>query len=135
MLVPILTLLQSDDEAPSSGDGFTSSDRSLLRSILALLRMIVLVDTTVVTVVNSKTFTLVGGANSSANSFDQRTVLLFDTSNNDAVATAIAASWDPQTLRLTLLQPPPFTVAPGDRVVVLAVRDAAFANPALYISQ
>jgi len=134
MLVPVLTLLQSDD-IPEGLDGFTTSDRTLLHVILAMVRTLILVDTTVTTVVDAKTFVIGAGTNSFADSFNQRTVLLFDASNNNAVATAISASWDPETLRLTLLQPPPFVVAPGDRVVILAMRDAAFANPSLYVSR
>lgn len=126
--VPFLTLMAG--ASPGEDDmSFTADDRAALLSIQRLLQSLVALDTTVQTVVNSKTFILAAGTNSYDHAFDQRTVLLYDISASNAVATGISAEWDRDTRQLTLLAPPPFTVAPGDRVVVLSARDVAFSNP------
>lgn len=132
--VPFLTLMAGAD--PSEDDmSFTSDDRTALNTILTLLRVIVPLDTTVQTVVDAKTFILAAGSNTYDNAFDQRTVLLYDVSAGNSLASGLSAEWDRDTRQLKLLAPPPFTVAVGDRVVILATRDVAFSNPQALVDQ
>lgn len=134
LTLPFLTLMAGADPPEEEDMSFTSDDRNVLLSIQSLLRVIVPLDTTVESVINSRTFILAAGTNSYDGTFDQRTVLLYDASNSNAIASGLSASWDRDTRQLELLVPPPFTVAPGDRVVFLATRDVAFSNP-IAISQ
>lgn len=96
---------------------------------------LILLATTVESVINTKTIVLAASTYLHEDNVNYRTVLLFDTSNADAVSGNASVAWDADLRRLTLAQTPPFALAPGDRVTILAVRDSLYAPTGRYVNR
>lgn len=94
---------------------------------------LILLDTTVQSVVDDKTFVLVGGTNSFDNAFNGSLVLLFDVSASNAVDPNTATTWDKDTRTLRVLSTPLFTVAAGDRVQIMASEGSSYSPTGRYV--
>ena len=96
---------------------------------------LVMLSSLVDSVIDDVTVQLADGVYLHEDNVNFRTVLLFDTSNGNAVSGNASVGWDSATRRLTLAQTPPFTLAPGDRVTVLAVRDSLYSPTGRWVNR
>lgn len=94
---------------------------------------LILLDTTVQTVTDAKTFILVGGSASFDNSFNGSLILLYDVSAANAVDPNTVRSWDKDTRTLVVQSTPLFTVAPGDRIMIMATEGTSYSPTGRYV--
>jgi len=94
---------------------------------------LVLLNTTVQSVVNSKEFVLVGGSNSYDASFDGCQVILYDVSSGEAVSTDQVKSWVASSRTLTIQSAPAFTVTAGDKVLIISSPGVKYQQTGPYV--
>ncbi len=96
---------------------------------------LVLLDTTVQSVTDARTFVLVGGATSYDKSFEGCQVLLFDVSNGNAVSTDEVKRWTASSRTLAIQATPAFSVTAGDKVLIISSPGVRYQQTGPYVQR
>lgn len=94
---------------------------------------LILLDTTVQSVVDNRTFVLVGGSNSYDQSFNNSLALLYDVSTGAVPDPGTVKSWDAASRTLQLQRVPAFTVSVGDKVLIMASPGTSYSQTGAYV--